>query len=183
MKFNWLSQRSLHNAPIFRLLLKVAVKGTHQCDFQNFWGVLDPNQISKSFMACTFDTKPKAKSKRIYFQSLWEFLCRKQYVREALVQKVQLRAKKIFRDCVISNCKLTWLVLGGDPAARSGKLGLFRELNPGPPAPEAGIIPLDQTAKCVTHTHAFARMPLVWCCCCCWRLSWSLFGSGPALPP
>ena len=24
--------------------------------------------------------------------------------------------------------------------------GLFRESNPGPPAPEAGIIPLDQTA-------------------------------------
>jgi hypothetical protein len=33
------SQRSLHNAPIFRLLLKVAVKGTHQCDFYNFWGI------------------------------------------------------------------------------------------------------------------------------------------------
>ena len=31
--------------------------------------------------------------------------------------------------------------------------GLFRELNPGPPAPEAGIIPLDQTANCVTHTR------------------------------
>ena len=34
------SQRSRHNAPIFRLLLKVAVKGTHQCDFTNlgnFW--------------------------------------------------------------------------------------------------------------------------------------------------
>ena len=30
------SQRSLHNAPIFRLLLKVAVNGTHQCDFHNF---------------------------------------------------------------------------------------------------------------------------------------------------
>ena len=30
------SQRSLHNAPIFRLLLKVAVNGTHQCDFFNF---------------------------------------------------------------------------------------------------------------------------------------------------
>ena len=30
------SQRSLHNAPIFRLLLKVAVNGTHQCDFPNF---------------------------------------------------------------------------------------------------------------------------------------------------
>ena len=34
------SQRSLHNAPIFRLLLKVAVNGTHQCDFLNFWGSL-----------------------------------------------------------------------------------------------------------------------------------------------
>ena len=33
-----------------------------------------------------------------------------------------------------------------------GKVGLFRELNPGPPAPEAGIIPLDQTAKCVACT-------------------------------
>jgi hypothetical protein len=32
----FVSQRSLHNAPIFRLLLKVAVNGTHQCDFQNF---------------------------------------------------------------------------------------------------------------------------------------------------
>ena len=36
----FVSQRSLHNAPIFRLLLKVAVNGTHQCDFQNFWGTL-----------------------------------------------------------------------------------------------------------------------------------------------
>ena len=32
------SQRSLHDAPIFRLLLKVAVNGTHQCDFHNFCG-------------------------------------------------------------------------------------------------------------------------------------------------
>ena len=32
------SQRSLHNAPIFRLLLKVAVNGTHQCDFCIFAG-------------------------------------------------------------------------------------------------------------------------------------------------
>ena len=30
------SQRPLHSAPIFRLLLKVAVNGTHQCDFHNF---------------------------------------------------------------------------------------------------------------------------------------------------
>ena len=40
------SQRSLHNAPIFRLLLKVAVNGTHQCDFLNFCGTLVP--ISKA---------------------------------------------------------------------------------------------------------------------------------------
>ena len=31
------SQCSLHNAPIFRLLLKVAVNGTHQCESHNFW--------------------------------------------------------------------------------------------------------------------------------------------------
>ena len=34
------SQRSLHDAPIFRLLLKVAVNGTHQCDFPNFCGAV-----------------------------------------------------------------------------------------------------------------------------------------------
>ena len=39
-KAHLLSQRSLQDAPIFRLLLKVAVKGTHQCDFFNFWGSL-----------------------------------------------------------------------------------------------------------------------------------------------
>ena len=42
------SQRSLHNAPIFRLLLKVAVNGTHQCDFPNFCGQQCP---TKSKMA------------------------------------------------------------------------------------------------------------------------------------
>ena len=36
------SQRSLHNAPIFRLLLKVAVNGTHQCDYSNFCGDFGP---------------------------------------------------------------------------------------------------------------------------------------------
>ena len=39
------SQRSLHNAPIFRLLLKVAVKGTHQCDFLNFCGAAWPQRM------------------------------------------------------------------------------------------------------------------------------------------
>ena len=33
-----LKHHSVHNAPIFRLLLKVAVNGTHQCDFLNFCG-------------------------------------------------------------------------------------------------------------------------------------------------
>ena len=41
------SQRSLHNAPIFRLLLKVAVKGTHQCDFFNFCGASGPNNVKR----------------------------------------------------------------------------------------------------------------------------------------
>jgi len=39
------SQRSLHNAPIFRLLLKVAVNGTHQCDFLNFCGSLGSQRV------------------------------------------------------------------------------------------------------------------------------------------
>ena len=41
-----LSQCSLHNAPIFRLLLKVAVNGTHQCESQNLCGDLCPNSSS-----------------------------------------------------------------------------------------------------------------------------------------
>ena len=40
------SQRSLHIAPIFRLLLKVAVNGTQQCDFLNFCGSFGPNQCN-----------------------------------------------------------------------------------------------------------------------------------------
>ena len=36
------SQCSLHNAPIFRLLLKVAVNGTHQCESHNFCGTPVP---------------------------------------------------------------------------------------------------------------------------------------------
>ena len=43
---HWASQRSLHNAPIFRLLLKVAVNGTHQCDFLNFCGGLGPQHLT-----------------------------------------------------------------------------------------------------------------------------------------
>ena len=37
------SQHSLRSAPIFRLLLKIAVNGTHQCDFHNFCGALRSN--------------------------------------------------------------------------------------------------------------------------------------------
>ena len=45
------SQRSLHNAPIFRLLLKVAVNGTHQCDFPNFCGHHCPTYASDPIFA------------------------------------------------------------------------------------------------------------------------------------
>ena len=37
------SQRSLHSASMFRLVLKVAVNGTHQCDFHNFLKILCSN--------------------------------------------------------------------------------------------------------------------------------------------
>ena len=42
------SQRSLHNAPIFRLLLKVAVNGAHQCDFLIFAGRKPKRQHPKN---------------------------------------------------------------------------------------------------------------------------------------
>ena len=45
------SQRSLHNAPIFRLLLKVAVNGTHQCDYSNFCGNLGSQLLSTWVMS------------------------------------------------------------------------------------------------------------------------------------
>ena len=46
------SQRSLHNAPIFRLLLKVAVNGTHQCDFLNFCGDSGPQHHNGKVSSC-----------------------------------------------------------------------------------------------------------------------------------
>ncbi len=47
LKTDILSQRSLQNAPIFRLLLKVAVNGTHQCDCPNFCGADAPIMLCK----------------------------------------------------------------------------------------------------------------------------------------
>jgi hypothetical protein len=70
-----LSQRSLHIAPIFRLLLKVAVNGTQQCDFQNFCGALGPQRyckISKSHFQChrrCEPAPPTSKSDRYNFLS------------------------------------------------------------------------------------------------------------------
>ena len=43
------SQCSLHNAPIFRLLLKVAVNGTHQCESLNFCGTLVPTFTTMAY--------------------------------------------------------------------------------------------------------------------------------------
>ena len=42
------SQHSLHLAPIFRLLLKVAVKGMHQCDLSNFCRDSVPNKKERT---------------------------------------------------------------------------------------------------------------------------------------
>jgi len=53
------SQRSLHNAPIFRLLLKVAVKGTHQCDFLNFCGAQWPQRCR--LRARSFPVRPRSR--------------------------------------------------------------------------------------------------------------------------
>ena len=47
----WTSQRSLHDAPIFRLLLKVAVNGMHQCDFLIFCGASGSNRTELETLA------------------------------------------------------------------------------------------------------------------------------------
>ena len=49
------SQRSLHNEPIFRLLLKVAVKGTQQCEFLNFCGACAPMACAGSFLGMSWE--------------------------------------------------------------------------------------------------------------------------------
>ena len=49
------SQRSLHNEPIFRLLLKVAVKGTQQCEFLNFCGACAPMAGAGSFLGMSWE--------------------------------------------------------------------------------------------------------------------------------
>ena len=57
------SQRSLHNAPIFRLLLKVAVNGTHQCDFQNFCGQQCPTRSTRIWvLQCLSESIFRARS-------------------------------------------------------------------------------------------------------------------------
>ena len=52
------SQRSLHNAPIFRLLLKVAVNGTHQCDYANFCGNLGSQRLGATCMSSAASNRP-----------------------------------------------------------------------------------------------------------------------------
>lgn len=63
------SQRSLHDAPIFRLLLKVAVNGTHQCDFLNFCG---PFKVQQTEVSCSHTDATKRKSNQNFF--LLEYL-------------------------------------------------------------------------------------------------------------
>ena len=52
------SQRSLHNAPIFRLLVKVTVNGTHQCDYANFCGNLGSQRLGATCMSSAASNRP-----------------------------------------------------------------------------------------------------------------------------
>jgi hypothetical protein len=57
-----ISQCSLHNAPIFRLLLKVAVNGTHQCESLIFCGTFCPNlHLLTDFTSVDVQPRPNAK--------------------------------------------------------------------------------------------------------------------------
>ncbi len=57
-----LSQCSFHNAPICRLLLKVAVNGTHQCESLIVCGDLCPNHFSESLRSQITELLPTSSS-------------------------------------------------------------------------------------------------------------------------
>ena len=65
------SQCSLHNAPIFRLLLKVAVKGTHQCESLNFCGTRVPislcNKCTRTQMCMGKSTCACLSTRNVHF--------------------------------------------------------------------------------------------------------------------
>ena len=119
------SQRSLQDAPIFRLLLKVAVKGTHQCDFFNFWGSLGlPTRWWQQERAWpTRPTDSDGARRRAATRSPWRLT--------DVTCRLRLPKHRRTHDPVAGNavgnriCKLTWLVLGEDPAARSHRVEQF----------------------------------------------------------
>ena len=141
------SQRSLHNAPIFRLLLKVAVKGTHQCDFLNFCGAIWPQQSirhpprsqSESTSVplgprcgLTSGIRPlhldsTSAPLRPHFGPTYAPLRPHFGSKRALTRAFVLAASGGPR-AQQANGKLTWLVLGGDPAARSHRVEQFTAL-------------------------------------------------------
>ena len=63
-------------APIFRLLLKVAVNGTHQCDFLNFCGGLGSQHAIRATRAldripCVIPQNCKPRARSVTLQSHW----------------------------------------------------------------------------------------------------------------
>ena len=59
--------------------------------------------------------------------------------------------------------------------SNTASIGLFRELNPGPLAPEARIMPLDQTAKWMLLSHDTKNQAIT---SCSWRAnSWHCHSS------
>ena len=118
------SQRSLQDAPIFRLLLKVAVKGTHQCDYSNFWG---SSRLPTSPVDITsHDARRRQARARVSAHVVRVRLC---------PQHCAFAIKTLVSVCIIAYHgagahlrKLTWLVLGEDPAARSHRVEQFTAL-------------------------------------------------------
>ena len=125
------SQRSLHNAPIFRLLLKVAVKGTHQCDFLNFCGAIWPQRdrivhfvVSRANLQSPICNCHLPILLHTHARTLPDLfsVCECGVTRRCAPSF--LTATPVQRTIG----KLTWLVLGGDPAARSHRVEQFTAL-------------------------------------------------------
>ena len=115
------SQRSLHDAPIFRLLLKVAVNGTHQCDFLNFCGPFKV-QLAQRILQATLSKRPaKLEQKYDYnAEKSMSYLCWQKLASYLPLKKfcygwLHRRLLRRYRPQSAVNCSTLWERAAGSP--------------------------------------------------------------------
>ena len=113
------SQRSPQNEPIFRLLLKVAVRGAHQCEFPIFAGLWPNYFVAERSLPRSVEKRARPADESglilvVFFaqifvpcHALWHHLCQ-----ETLSGSRQLPPSN----------KLTWLALYADHEAHTRRI-------------------------------------------------------------